>query len=475
MQYTLRIGTVLLMLVAMPVAAQIVQLTNNIDTSRLQLLYEQQLADPSDEFTQKLIDDERADIRNVIEDELAKVITPVQQEEYITEKEEELTKALDRQRNIVNALQERLRDRKVDLDLLKTEEARFYAEDAPATGATVGKFRLTRSYPELLAKKAVLEERITVLESLIALQNARLDQLNYDQRIYQFSMLIEISKYVGIVLLILLFERLFRTIALGRITNVDHRYTVTKFFTSFVYFVTLLWVLGVVFSKQPGLLASLAIVGAGLAIAMQDVVKDVLGWFLIMQHRLFMRGHRITVGSVTGEVVDYGLLRTTLLEIGIPKEHQSSAAVLERTGKILSLPNAVFITESITNHTTTSDFVRAEMRIVVTFESNWRKAQEICKQVIDDSTDEYVERDQKQSRYRMQMLYLPHRTIGNQVYLDIAADGVELTLRFTVPIGERRPIVSQIADKLLEEIGKNDDVNLAYATQRILAEIADKK
>lgn len=444
--------------------------TSKINSTRLQILYQQSLDDPSDDYTKKLIDDERADIRNLIEDELSTTIAPVLEEEYINE--EELTKAVDRQRKVITALQERQRDRKVDLDLLKTEEQRFYLDANTATGAGLNKFRLTKSYPELLAKKAILEERIATLDALLLLQETRLNQLINDQRLQQFAVLITIAKYFGIVMIILILERIVRTVLLSRISNIDHRYTTTKFFTSTVYVLTLLWILGVVFSKNPNLLASLAIVGAGLAIALQDVVKDMLGWFFIVQHRLFNRGNRISVGDITGEIVDFGLIRTTMLEIGVPKTGDNMSSVLERTGKILTISNATFLTQPITNHTTTSDFIRAETRITITFESNWRKCQEICKQIIDDVTGDFVERDQKQSRYRLQMLYLPHRTAGNQVYFDIAADGVELTMRFTVPIGERRPIVSDIADRLLEAIGKEKDIELAYTTQRVLAEIA---
>lgn len=468
MLHFLRIFGVLLVITPHVLFAQDVILTK-LDISRLATLYEQQQRQPNDEYTQQLIADERNDLRNLIEDELSGTFSPVYDEE-ILDTEEDLTKAVDRQRAVISAIEERIRDRKVDLELLQKEESIYYKAQA-GTGATSTNFRLTKTYPELLAKKAVLEERIAVLESLRNLQNARLEQLVYDQRIQHFRVLITVGTYVLIILVILFLEKLIRKRLLSRISDLDKRYSITKTFTSSVYILVSVWILGVIFSKQPQLLASLAIVGAGLAIALQDIVKDIVGWFIIMQHRLFNRGHRISVGTITGEVIDYGLMRTVLLEIGLPGKNDSGA-VLERTGKVLSIPNAVFLNSSITNHTTSSDFVRAEMRITVTFESNWRKAHEICQSIVDEVTSEYVDRDQRQTGYRMQMLYLPRRTSGNQVYYDIAADGVELTMRFTVPIGERRPTVSLLSDRILEAIQKEPEVELAYATQRVLAEFS---
>ena len=127
-----------------------------------------------------------------------------------------------------------------------------------------------------------------------------------------------------------------------------------------------------VYSKNPGILASFAIVGAGIAIAMQDIIKDIVGWVVIHQSKLFSQGDRVSIGQKTGEVIDIGLLHTKVLEIGMPPD-----GVLEQTGKVLSIPNSKVLSEYLNNYNTTSDFVKAEMKLTITFESNRRKAEEL--------------------------------------------------------------------------------------------------
>jgi len=448
-------------------AAHAQQTENKISIQRLQSLYQQAIKAPKDTYLQKLITDERTNIRKQIETELKSSLAP-SLDSGQADTPDELTKAMDRQRNTVAALTQNLGEQKADLDLLASEEDRFYKNPKAKNEDATKTFRLTQSYPELLAKRALLEERITVLQSLLDLQQNRQNQLVNQQRLQQFGAIIGIGEYAIVIALVLLLEREIRRRLFIQIRDNDRRYRMTKTFTSIVYGIIILWLLGVVYAKNPNIVASLAIVGAGLAIALQDVVKDMVGWLMIVQNGLFSRGHRITVGSVTGEVTDYGLLRTTMLEIGMPRVGESQQ-VLERTGKILSIPNATFLTQPLTNHSTTSDFVRAEMRLTITYESDWRKAQAICKRILDEETGEHVETDQRQTRKRTHQYFIPHRTSGNQVFFDLVGDGIELTLRFTVPIGDRRPVVSAVTDRILEAFNAERDIDLAYRTSRVVS------
>ena len=161
------------------------------------------------------------------------------------------------------------------------------------------------------------------------------------------------------------------------------------------------------------------------------------------------------------------MLRTLLLEIGLPKD--PTAEVLERSGRVLSLPNELFLTSTVHNHNTTSDYMKAEMTFSITFDSDWRKAKKILEDILQEEAGEFAEAERKQHIKRTWMFYIPHRTGGNQVHLNIATDGIECTLRFTVPIGDRRPMITKITDKILERFCRETDVALAYKTTRVIA------
>jgi small-conductance mechanosensitive channel len=431
-----------------------------IDDRFLIQLYEAFLRkEQKDTYLEKRIADERARIRSLIDDELNALVNPEPAEEQVPD----LLGAIERQRSVVNALEDSLRERKVDLELLLEEEKKYYL-GAPLPPEEE-EYRLTTSHGELLAKKAVLEERIAALEFFLAPQRERLQKLTWEQRLAQFSLAIGIGKYVGLLLLIVFFERIVRTKLLTRIQNRERRYTTMKMFTGTVYLIVIVWLLARLLTEYPRILTSLAIVGAGLAVALQDVVKDIIGWLTIVQGRRFSPGQRIAVGPYTGDVIDIGLLRTTLLEVGTV-----GASDLERSGKTLYVPNSLVLTQSVLNYNTTSDFIKAELPITVTYDSNWKRAEEILLEILHEETDEYAERARRQAASRTQEFYFSHELRDPIVYVDLAPHGVHFMLRFYVPVGERRLVIYRVTQKVLARFAnESPPIELAYPTSRVYA------
>lgn len=415
-------------------------------------------AAPENEYLQKKIAATRTSIREKIDQELTAELAA--NEAAVNPSGEESAKAIERQQKTVAMLAERIQGLKVDLDLLNAEEEFYGPDGSDITTETVTSFRLTTSHPALLAKRAILEERIAALESLHTLAKERLGKLTRANIFEQYRFFITAAKYLLILVVIWFLERLIRIRFLSRIERLEVRYTVIKSFTAGVYILTGIWLVSQLLVSQPNILTSLAIVGAGLAIALQDIVKDVVGWFLIHQHRLFMHGHRVTIGAETGDVIDVGILRTKMLEVGM------SGAVLERTGKVLSVPNAMVLVQDVVNHHATSDYVRAEMRVTVTYESDWKKAEKILKKILTEETNTYAEKELRQAFERTRTYYIPQHSRGPLVHMDLAADGIEFTLRFAVPIGERRPVVTKISRKILEAFTEDSGIGLAYKTVR---------
>ncbi|MDD3897033.1 MAG: mechanosensitive ion channel [Candidatus Peribacteraceae bacterium] len=444
-------------LLSMPYAAQGQEAAKPIDPTTLTQLYEQLQAQPENAYIQQRIDNERQNIRTQIEEELIGSIAPT--DDALSETD--LPQAVEKQKRVVEGLAGKLAERKADLELLNTEEQQFYLSPQAATGALDTQFRLTQSHPELLARKAVLEDRIAILDSLLSLHQSKLQKLMLDQRLQQFSFLRSVGLYALILLFIWLLERFVRTTILIRIPRLEVRYAAVKIFTASVYAIAGLWIVSITLAKQPSIVTSFAIVGAGIAIALQDVVKDILGWFMIRQNQLFTQGQRVTISRFTGEVIDIGILRTKLLEVGA-----EGSPVLERTGKTLSVPNSLVLTQETINHNATSDFLRAEMPVTVTYESNWERAETILKRILEEETSTFGEVDQRQYAMRTLLYYIPRQSRGPAVHVKLGADGIEFTLRYFAPIGEQRPVATVIAKRILRAFKEAGDIELAYKTTR---------
>ena len=103
---------------------------------------------------------------------------------------------------------------------------------------------------------------------------------------------------------------------ISRIQSNDNLYRAKKAATFAGYFLTII-ILTVVFSdKLGGLTVTLGVAGAGIAFALQEVIASFAGWLGIMFGGFYKTGDRVQLGGIKGDVMDIGVLRTTIMETG---------------------------------------------------------------------------------------------------------------------------------------------------------------
>jgi small-conductance mechanosensitive channel len=118
------------------------------------------------------------------------------------------------------------------------------------------------------------------------------------------------------VLLIQVLMRFLRT-SLGRyVHSSDARYRMRKFLSFGGYLVMLLFIAAVFSDKLGGLNVAFGIAGAGIAFSLQEVIASTAGWVAITFGNFFSSGDRVQLGGIMGDVIDIGILRTTLMECG---------------------------------------------------------------------------------------------------------------------------------------------------------------
>ncbi len=453
---------------AVPAFAQTEAAPKKVESAVLENLYEQLLALPNNSYLQKRIAEERQNIRNQIDDELQALADAVPQEP--TQTATDLPKTVDRLRTLVKTLQDQQEERQVDKDLLEEEEQTYYLRPSVGTGTQLlpDEYRLTKTHAELLAKKAVLEERLAALQNFLLLQQDRLALLDRQQQMRQFETVFTLGKYAFALLCVWLVNWLLRALIFSQIPQKERRYVIMKLFSFVLYTVTGLWIVGSLLWTYPNLSAAFAIVGAGFTLAFQDVIKAFLGWMTIIQNQLFTKGDRISLQGITGDVIDISILRTVIIEVGLPP-----ASVLERTGRVLFIPNNLFLIHPVTNHNTTSDFAKAELRFTLTYESNWEAVKPLLETIIREETAAYVEQERLQHAQRTWRYFVPHEPSAGKVFVEPVTDGVEMTLRFSVPVGDRREVGSRITQRMLAEFRKRDDVTFAYRVSRSVEEKAE--
>jgi len=94
-------------------------------------------------------------------------------------------------------------------------------------------------------------------------------------------------------------------------------------------------IIGIAFATEASSFATFAgLLTAGVAVAMQSVLVSIVGYFFLVGKYGLRVGDRVQIGNVTGEVLDLGLVRLHLMELG--PQHGP-------TGRVVAFPNsAVF-------------------------------------------------------------------------------------------------------------------------------------
>src|ERR1700678_446849 len=120
---------------------------------------------------------------------------------------------------------------------------------------------------------------------------------------------------IGILVIHTAFRVLEQTLP-RRFGQADARYRVRKFVV-FTGYLAILLFLAILFEDRLGRLSfALGVAGAGVAVALQDLLASIAGAFSIGFSKLYVVGDRVQIGDTRGDVIDIGLLRTTLMEVG---------------------------------------------------------------------------------------------------------------------------------------------------------------
>ncbi|HSV19155.1 MAG TPA: mechanosensitive ion channel domain-containing protein [Casimicrobiaceae bacterium] len=102
-----------------------------------------------------------------------------------------------------------------------------------------------------------------------------------------------------------------------------------------VFWVLVVGIVGFTFATELGSLATFAgLITAGVAVAMQSVLVSMVGYFFLIGKYGIRVGDRVQVGTVTGEVIDLGLVRLHLMEL-------SGHGALGPTGRVVAFANSI--------------------------------------------------------------------------------------------------------------------------------------
>ena len=231
--------------------------------------------------------------------------------------------------------------------------------------------------------------------------------------------------------------------------------------TNYIYYITLAFLLGLIWLGDLTNLATyLGLVSAGLAIALSDPITNVAGWIFIFWRRPFEVGDRIQIGEHAGDVIDARIFQFTLLEIGNWVDADQS------TGRMIHIPNRKIFSDPLANYSKGFQFIWNEIPVLITFESDWRKAKTILNAIITKYEQDFRQ-DVEQQLQRTAQEFLIYNPITTPiVYTNVKDSGVLLTIRYLCRPHERRSTTEMIWEEILTTFEQQIEIELAYPTTR---------
>lgn len=175
---------------------------------------------------------------------------------------------------------------------------------------------------------------------------------------------------------------------------------------------------------------------AGAAVASQKAILSFAGYFVVVFGKVFDIGDRIQLGDVRGDVLDIGLFKTSVMEMGVPPsllpDPNNWITSRQYTGRIVTFTNSEVFEHATFNYSRMFGFLWEEMRLPLHFDEDLERAEAIALGAAQEATADVVEDARRQLDRVRQRYPLQAADLEPQTYVRITDNWVELTVRFLV-------------------------------------------
>jgi small-conductance mechanosensitive channel len=239
------------------------------------------------------------------------------------------------------------------------------------------------------------------------------------------------------------------------------RYSIQKVLTISHLLVATLFVLRIWLPDSNTLLAAYGFFAAAIAFAVQDLFKNIIGGIIILLRSPYKVGHRVQIDAAYGDVIDVGILYTTLLEI---KEWVSGD---QPTGRIVRVANGKVITKDVKNYTSDHSFIWDEIHIPITHESDWVQAEKIISGILQETTNAISMKAMQEISHLRTKYYMQSDDIDPHVYIEITDNWTSLFVRYVVDARRRRSVRDDIMRAIKTAFAKEKQIEIASATSTV--------
>lgn len=239
------------------------------------------------------------------------------------------------------------------LDQHKTLDGQLHARP-PDSGASIADLRILGNQRKSLAS---LDQRAQDSRQLASAYQRWIQLVEERKRGVLHLMLRSFAAVLATILLAMVLNRIFR----GAFHQSDRRrLQQMRIITSIALEVlAALIILLILFGPPTQLSTLLGLITAGLTVVMKDFIVAFLGWFTLMGKNGMHVGDWVEIDGVSGEVIEIGLFKTVLLEVG------SSSNPGHPTGRRVAFSNSFAMEHHYFNFSTSGQWMWDEIQVTL--------------------------------------------------------------------------------------------------------------
>jgi small-conductance mechanosensitive channel len=187
-----------------------------------------------------------------------------------------------------------------------------------------------------------------------------------------------------------------------------------------------------------------------IAFAVVFSVKELFmcfnGSLMRFRGNVFNLGDRIEINGFRGDVIDFNLISTTLLETG-PGSNSH-----HYTGRMVTFPNSMLLGNFIMNESFMDHFFLHNILIPIKLEENWIEAKKLLLKIAQDECSPFLDQARKRAKEaaRQRSVQLP--SVEPRIIVKMIKPGkAQLIVRVPAPIHLKGRLEQTILNKFLEK------------------------
>lgn len=284
------------------------------------------------------------------------------------------------------------------------------------------------------------DDRIQTEQQLATVYGKWAAQIELQHRIVLHLILGSLMVILLIMIAMLLSDAAIRRVMARPTLDGRQMRTLRNILELVVQVIGVIFILLVIFGTPKQTPTILGLTTAALTIALQDYIVAFLGWFTLVGKNGIHVGDWVEINGVDGEVVEFHLMTTTLLETdqGLP------------TGRRITFMNSYAIRGQYFNFSTAGQWTWDEITATVPADTDIHGLAQRVEKVVVEETHENVERAKREWGQGNRDVVLSRFDASPVVNLRPSGAGVEIHIRYVTPADERFEFRNKLYQRVIE-------------------------